>query len=643
MKKTTLFSGRKRPLVGIALAAGAMILCWVFYSPLAGLLFAGLFLAAGFLCLPKLGPVPAFCLNALFGIGCILFSCALPTALYGTGSFFRLYWYRIAMNFICAAALYGLCLVLTGRVRSAVGLASGLLMVMATVNFFVFQFRGHELKFSDFFYAATAFNVMGQYRFVIPAPMAYGWLAWLWTVFFLRALPPVPLRPRWVRLGAVAATAACVIVFLSGGRSLKGSGWENEGTLANGFYLNFALGARDSFPERPRGYSPQAVEELAQPYAAPGQPDRRPNVIAILSESFADLSVLGSQLQTNIPVTPFIGSLSENTVKGRALTSIFGGTTANAEFEFLTGCTMALQPSHTVPYVQNIRSDTYSLARLMDSYGYATASTHPFLSSGYDRPRVYPLLGFSESTFDEAYPGAPLVRQYISDRAAYDHILGQLNEQAPQFLFAITMQNHGGYAYEGENYEKTVSLEGCEGSFPQAEQYLSLLRETDRATEEFITALESFPEDTVVLFFGDHLPDLEWELYQTLHGGDFETLDEQMQRYTVPFFIWANFDIPEAEAVFTSLNYLSNHLLKAAGLPLPPYQQFLAEMEEQIPAVNALGYYSKSRQAFLPLRDAEGEEAQWLHRYGLVQYNALFDAKHRNETFFGPFITAPAC
>lgn len=631
----------QRRILGGVLAAASVLICGIFYSWQAGVFFALMFLAAGSLHIPSCRPWLSFGLNALFGVFCIVLSCAIPSAVYGQSRFFGLYWYKIAMNVVCAAVVYGLCLCLLGRIKGAVALASGLLMVMATVNYFVFLFRGHELKASDFFYVATAVNVMGQYKFVVPAPLAYCWMLWSWTVFFMGALPPVPrcFRPGWVRLGALGATVLCIFAFLFGAKPMHSNGWENEGTLYNGFYLNFALGLRDSFPQKPEDYSPEAVAELSKSYAGDLEPpEKKPNVVVILSESFADLRVLGGELRTNVPVTPFIDSLQENTIRGKALTSVFGGTTGNAEFEVLTGNSMALQPPQTVPYVQNIRSDIYSFPRLMTAMGYTAVSTHPFLASGYDRPRVYPLLGFQESTFDEAYPNASHVRQFISDRSAYDFILKQLDREDPLFLFAITMQNHGGYAYAGENYQKTISLEGYAGDYPQAEQYLSLLHETDRATEEFITALQDSPEDTVVLFFGDHLPDLEWGFYQELHGCEFVTLAEQMQRYTVPFFVWANFDIPEREVECTSLNYLANYALEAAGLPLPPYQKFLAEMEQMIPAVNILGYYSNQAETFLPLADAAGPEKLWLQRYAMAQYNGLFDKTNRSEVFFGQYL-----
>ena len=142
----------------------------------------------------------------------------------------------------------------------------------------------------------------------------------------------------------------------------------------------------------------------------------------------------------------------------------------------------------------------------------------------------------------------------------------------------------------------------------------------------------------MVLFFGDHLPGIETGFYEELYGGSFDTLDRQMLSYTVPFVIWANYDIPEQTVECTSLNYLGRYLLEAAGMELPPYYSFLKDLEERIPAVNAMGYYSASWQTYLPLSEAEGEEAQWLSRYEILQYNGMFDKNGRSDVFFGQYI-----
>ena len=117
-----------------------------------------------------------------------------------------------------------------------------------------------------------------------------------------------------------------------------------------------------------------------------------------------------------------------------------------------------------------------------------------------------------------------------------------------------------------------------------------------------------------------------------------DTLPEQMIQHTVPFVIWANYDIEEKDLGLTSLSYLSGHLLDAAGLERTAFHRYLASLEQTVPAMNMLGYYSTEQQSFIPFDDAQGAERQAIATYRQVQYNALFDPEKRSETFFDQYL-----
>lgn len=635
---------QKLRILSLFLALSVLPLMWLQYgNATAGVLFCGLFLLSAFLRIPDIHPFVTLALNALWGCACILLSCVIPNLMIGSVGFLQLDLYRLVMNFACSAVIYGICLALIGKIKPAVVTASALLLLFTTANSFIFQFRGTELQPADFLALQTALNVAGQYTFTVQESMALGWSLWLWSVMMLQTIPNADKRfpGLWLRICALIATILCLLMILWKLPPLRTKTWSNEGTSYNGLFLNFTGLLRDSHVSAPDSYEPSDLDVLGQQYTTSAEAsDSLPNIVVIMNESYADFRILGGDLPTNIEVTPFTDSLQENTIRGYALSSIFGGKTANSEFECLTSLTMANLPAGSVPYQFYLQQDTFSLAHLLNHYGYRSVSTHPYFSSGWGRTTAYPLLGFSESSFLESYPQQDLIRQYVSDRELYAQILDTLNQEqdAPLFLFAISMQNHGDYTYEGENYTQTVYLEGMEGSYPMAEQYLTLLHESDNATRELITALENSDRKTIVLFFGDHFPQVEGDFYQALHGGNFETLSEQMLQYTVPFYIWANFDIPEQEVACTSLNYLSRYLLEAAGLPLSPLHSFLKDMEAQIPAINAYGYYSQESQSYRAFSEAEGEEKWWLDTYACLQYNSLFDNENKSGIFFKNYL-----
>jgi len=623
--------------MGAVLALFSVCLCGAYGAWGIGAWFGAAFLTAGCVKIQHVKPVWQYLLFFLWILGVTAATLSFPPAMVGAAGQVTADGAKLLLNAVCVWVLFGCLLTVTARPIASVISGTLLLLVLSTVNGFVYAFRGKELGCMDLLSVQTAFRVAGQYTPAVSFEMVRSWILALLLFFAGFAIPPLPQKR--VRGASLVLSVLLFFVLRAGAAALPIKTWDNEGTRLNGYYLNFYLGVRDSAVQKPENYDSEKIEIHAQQYVMENNIRASgadlPDILVLMEESFADFRVLG-QLPTSAPPTPFLDSLSDNTVRGYALTSVFGGNTANAEFEFLTGHSMAFLPENSVPYQQYIRGETRTLAWEMRANGYKTMATHPYYEKGWSRNRVYPYFGFEESTFIDAYNAEYPVRNYISDRDMFAHILNILEkneEEKPLFLFGVTMQNHGGYDYRGEDF--TESIELLDGEYPLAQQYVNLLRETDSAVEYLLTALSKREKKTVVLLFGDHFPKLETEFYEALSGGTRDTLDAQMRAYSVPFLLWANFDIEEKTIPKTSLNFLSGHLLETAGLPLSPYQRFLSQTEEKVPAMNAYGYYSPAKNRFALYAEAEAEEAKQLKLYEALVYNHMFDTKHKSKIFFG--------
>ena len=357
-----------------------------------------------------------------------------------------------------------------------------------------------------------------------------------------------------------------------------------------------------------------------------------------MDESFADLSIIGDNFNTTEDVLPFFDSLAENTIKGYALSSVYGGGTPNSEYEFLSGNSLAFLPTGAIVYQQYIKSNSYSMLSNLKQLGYSCYATHPYLSSGWMRSTVYPLLGFDTFTFLDDYPQQNLVRDYVSDQEMFDYIIrlyeNNIEMNSHQFIFGVTMQNHSGYDYTGDNFTETIKLKCYTNAYADVEQYINLIHETDTALHNLVDYLSTIDSPILLVFYGDHWPGLNTDFYEEVHGSALTSLNETIYEYTVPFFIWANYDIDEQYVNLTSLNYLSNYVYNAAGIALPAYNQQLAQIQQHIPAINSQGYYSMDNGSFIPIDDATGEEAYWLNFYNQLEYNCMFDSEHRSNILF---------
>ena len=410
----------------------------------------------------------------------------------------------LILNFVCIFIVCGVIFIFTAKPRWSVAVGTFLLICLAVVNSFIYQFRGKELGYGDIFSLKTALNVVGQYKARFTAGIIYGFIRWLFVVFIGFSVPGITILSKLrARIISLVSVTALMLVLVFGASNIPIKTWGDEGSRFNGYYLNFYLSIRDSIVKKPKNYNTKNVDNIAQKYVLPDGADKiesKPNVIVIMNESFADFRSLGT-LSTNKPVTPFLDSLTEDIVRGYAMSSVYGGNTANSEFEFLTGHSMMFLPENSVPYQQYINNKTNSMAWIMNSYGYKTMATHPYYANGWSRNIVYPYLGFKEITFIEEYTVNHPVRGYVSDRDMAEYILKKLDSKdkdTPLFLFGITMQNHGGYDYSGDDFEQKINLEGYDSEYPKAEQYLSLIHETDSAMEYLLTNLKNYSEDTTI-------------------------------------------------------------------------------------------------------------------------------------------------
>ncbi|MBE5889878.1 MAG: LTA synthase family protein [Lachnospiraceae bacterium] len=551
---------------------------------------------------------------------------------------------HLFVNVVIILAVYLIIMLICNRTALTCTIAHSALLIWGFVDYFVYQSRQNEFTFADIKATATGLSVAGGYKIrlhsrgaiAIYASMLLIALVWKLNVQFESRLQ--------MSIITSLCTILCVVTVIFNSADVNTETWELKGSYRNGYFFNFVLSIRDSFVSAPEGYSLDAVEALEEEYETATDTleeseVENPTIIVVMNESFADLSVLG-EIQTNIEMTPFFDSLSENTLRGYALSSVFGAKTPNSEWEYMTGNTMAFLPTGSVVYQQYLQDEATSLVSTLKNRGYTCVAMHPYLSTGWSRNQVYPSLGFDEMYFIDDFPNQNIVREYIADEELYDQIIARFEAKAEGeslFMMNVTMQNHGGYATTYPNFTEEVYKIGR--SYTDANQYFSLLNVSDQALEKLVTYFEDVDEPVEIVFFGDHQPSLSEGFYQILTGKGLSglTLEETENYYKVPFFVWTNYDTQEETVDITSLNFLSSYTLERAGIELTPYERFLKDFREVIPAINSVAYYSKEIGGYRFIKDATGEEAEWIQKYKILQYNSMFDTDHRSEVFF-PYI-----
>ena len=383
--------------------------------------------------------------------------------------------------------------------------------------------------------------------------------------------------------------------------------------------------------DKPDNYSPKTAEEMLASYASDStaEPENKPNIIVIMNEAFSDPAILG-EFETNEDYMPFVHSLmtegNDNTISGNLNVSVLGGNTANTEFEFLTGNTMAFLPQGSVAYQQYVHGELPTMASLLRDYGYKTIAMHPYNSTGWERNTVYPNFGFQESFFIRDFKNPEKIRKYVSDLACYEKIVEEFHNKekdTPLFVFNVTMQNHSSYTEEFDNFTPDITVNNAKSK--TLNNYLSLMKISDEAIKKLVNYFSEQDEDTIIVFFGDHQPTNSvispiWKL----NGKSSSTLslEDETLRYMVPFFIWANYDIAEASNIETSPNFLGNKVLEAAGIPLSDFRGYLAELEQSYPVVSSIRAEDASGNSY-EIKEVEDS----LNDYAILQYYYLLDSE----------------
>lgn len=523
-------------------------------------------------------------------------------------------------------------------------IASGITFVLGAVNYFVQIYRDAAFSVYDILAFRTAMNVLsGGMELLTDWVMAAGLAGFvLYWLFLIKNYYKGP-RKGPVNYAARAILGVAVIVFYVA--TIKYDLMENagvnpneyHGNEVNGFMVHFIVSYKVGKIEEPAGYG-HFLQEMV-PETAQTQPDEElPNIIVIMNESFADYRVF-DKCTTDKPFMPYFDSLKENTVKGYALASVHGGGTANSEWEFLMGNTMAFMPSSSVPYQIYMNTPKSSLTRTLLNKGYQTVAMHPYDASGWNRRKAWQNLGFQETYFLDDFQDYQLLNDKMTDQSNYDEIIKRYEAKElklPFFLFNVTIQNHtGGYYDVAEQLGYSISFTGgLAGKNPYEEGYFTLIHESDKAFGNLVEYFKKQNEKTVIMMYGDHQPGagdsfLEQVFDRPVQQADVE---ERQKMYTVPFVIWANYDIEEKEYELTSLNYLSSILLDSIGIKGTGYNQYLLELMKDYPAINAFGYYRDN--AFYPISNYKEIEDTNIMNYQYLQYNNMFDLENYNKEFF---------
>lgn len=458
-------------------------------------------------------------------------------------------------------------------------------LIMALVDYFKTAINGTPLELADFGLAGNLGEVAGVAGELTPPVDFWRALAALVVcaaaLFLFRGLTRLR-RPRVRFLSVSGALLALLMLFSTTGGRIIGDLFlvdvyaRMPAANNNRFYgLTLALWRTAVMQDTPapegysREYMEQVLAEIDGLLEENGLTDRtqtqRPNVIFILSEAFFDLTRLPEFTYDADPLANFHALESEG-ISGTFHSHYLGYGTGYIEMAMQYGVNnLDFGSSTNICFLEDQQYEKFdALAeQFTKGGGYRTEMLHAYNDSLYNRTVTYPLLGYDQLYFSQDvqelgvdWQGSPYGGYYLKDEYLFRAMLGRLEEinagGEQAFLFGITMENHQPFDAEKFNYECQIGVSGSdlsEDNMAIVRVMLEGITRADQALGVLTDALRQTDEPTVVVFFGDHRPNLFMTDGDTVYTKlglcpenetDSWTPEQVNDLYSTDYLIWAN-------------------------------------------------------------------------------------------------------
>lgn len=473
------------------------------------------------------------------------------------------------VNVVLLMAMLMLCLLSQRRLFWAflIGLVW---FILGVANCIVLLNRVSPLSWADVSVLSSVTSIFKQYltTFQIGLVIAGLVLCAILSIYLYGKVPKVDRKAHWLR-----DLIAFVIIVGGGFGTVVGTAnltnlFENTGNITltfdkSGFVYSFANSVVDIGIVKPLNYSQAVVDNVynsLEDYdpSELRETNKKPNIIFVQLESFFDLDNMKRYTFSEDPMPNFHALLKDYT-SGLITVPTVGAGTVNTEFEILTGMSLKFFGLCEYPYKTILKEQTCeSMAYNLQERGYSTAVVHNNRGTFYSRHKVFGQLGFD--TFDSVEYMNGLEYNpigFAKDTVLTGEIIARMKQtEGKDFIYTITVQSHGKYPTEQIDDTQTITLKGekDEERKNQFEYFASQCKEVDDFIGELISAVDKFGEDTVIVFFGDHLPTLGIE-------------DSELQfqnTYQTTYIIWDNIGLEQKDENIAAYQ-LSSKVLSKLG------------------------------------------------------------------------------
>ena len=227
------------------------------------------------------------------------------------------------------------------------------------------------------------------------------------------------------------------------------------------------------------------------------------NIHIVLLESFWDPNELKKAHYKQNPLAPDFRKLWKSAGYSHALDPVFGGYTANSEFEVLCGFPVT---KDNVKFERQLLNVVPCLPHILADKGYRTVVSHPNVPVFWNRTNAYRNIGFQTYWSIQDFALDDMNREFLSDASLYRQVMekisGSLDTKQPILDYIVTYFGHWNYPLSESRPNKIRSRSQVE----EVSAYADTVYYKSRELMAFLDQLRQRDPDSIIVVFGDHLP-----------------------------------------------------------------------------------------------------------------------------------------
>lgn len=443
----------------------------------------------------------------------------------------------------------------------SVSLVSVWWIIASIVNAVLIQFRHTPFSAADFFVIKAALGVMnlyvstGQLVLIVVASVAV--ICSLILIFLKGKKFLLNYRRLSMLLCLSIVFSLLPSGYITAEKDKKYKTNLTDQAYHYGFIFCFMNSIFNNGIKKPDKYSENNIYSIIENFQEESKEAITPNIIAIQLESFVDPYLFETSEYNKDPI-PTFRKLKEEYTSGKLGVSVYGGGTANTEFEVLTGMSLKFFGIGEYPYESILRDRTVeSVNYNLRDLGYTSHAIHNHTGTFYDRHLVYKNLGFDTFTPIEymnniTYNALGWSKSNVLTKYIFDSLSSTPDED---FVFVATVQEHGKYPEKVNpkfRYKLKNGSDAVMNVKAELEYYINEINEEDEWLGDLIDELTDYDEPVMLILYGDHMPSF---------NAPTELLKEE-NIYSTEYVIWTNFDMPVEKKDLESYNLIPYALSK---------------------------------------------------------------------------------